>query len=117
MTADYRVTEYLVIDLDGERWKCERCGRDLGPARANYKEGCLVAERDPTEVHPPRVAGPYTFAPDPQWCRLIEFYCPGCLTLVEAEYLPPGHPITHDIEIDIDALKASVAARGEEGPA
>jgi len=117
MTAEYRVTEYLVIDLDSERWKCQRCGADLGSSRANYKEGCLVAERDPTEVHPPRVVGHYTFAPDPQWCRLIEFYCPGCLTLVETEYLPPGHPITHDIEIDIDSLKASVTAHGEEGPA
>ena len=29
------------------------------------------------------------------------------------EYPPPGHPITHDIEIDIMCLKASVAARGE----
>ncbi len=115
--AEYRVTEYLVIDLGSQRWKCERCGADLGPARANYKEGCLVAERDPTEVHPPRVEGPYTFAPDPRWCRLLEFYCPGCLTLVEVEYLPPGHPITHDIDIDIDALGASEAARAQEGPA
>jgi acetone carboxylase gamma subunit len=124
--ADHRMTEYLAIDLDGERWKCVRCGADLGPARRNYKEGCLVAERDPTEVHPARVDGPYTFAPDPRWCSLLEFYCPGCLVLVEVEYLPPGHPITHDIEVDIDALKASVAARGHhdgegdregEGPA
>ena len=113
--ADYRATEYLAIDLDRERWKCVRCGGDLGPARSNYKEGCLVAERDPREIHPARLEGPYTFAPDPQWCRVLEFYCPGCLTLVEVEYLPPGHPITHDIEIDIDALKTSIAAHDEEG--
>ena len=24
---------------------------------------------------------------------------------METEYLPPGHPITHDIEIDLDSLK------------
>jgi acetone carboxylase gamma subunit len=24
---------------------------------------------------------------------------------VEVEYLPPGHPLTHDIELDIDSLK------------
>jgi len=110
--ADFRVTEYLSIDLDRERWQCVRCAADLGPARGNYKEGCLVAERDPREVHPPGIGGPYTFAPDPQWCSLIEFYCPGCLVLVEVEYLPHGHPITHDIEIDIDALKASASAGG-----
>lgn len=107
--ADYRVTEYLVIDTVSERWKCERCAADLGSARANYKEGCLVAERDPREVHPARVEGAYTFAPDPQWCRLLEFYCPGCLVMVEVEYLPAGHPITHDLEIDVDVLKAKLA--------
>jgi len=107
--TDYRVTEYLVIDTVTERWRCQRCGVDLGSARASYKEGCLVAERDPREVHPARVEGAYTFAPDPDWCRLLEFYCPGCLVLVEVEYLPPGHPITHDLEIDVDALQAKLA--------
>ncbi len=24
--------------------------------------------------------------------------------LFDVEYLPPGHPITHDIEIDLDEL-------------
>jgi len=53
------------------------------------------------------VEGAYTFAPDPEWCRILEFVCPGCATLLEVEYLPPGHPITHDIELDIEALKAA----------
>ena len=30
---------------------------------------------------------------------------------MEAEYLPPGHPPTYDMQIDIDALKAQWAAR------
>jgi acetophenone carboxylase len=25
--------------------------------------------------------------------------------MLEVEYLPPGHPPTHDIELDIDDLK------------
>jgi len=28
---------------------------------------------------------------------------------VETEYLPPGHPPTHDIELDIDDLKKRFA--------
>jgi hypothetical protein len=32
---------------------------------------------------------------------------------VEAEYLPPGHPPLHDIELDIDALKLQWADREE----
>jgi acetone carboxylase, gamma subunit len=102
-----QITEGLDIDLGAERWHCRRCDHDLGDARANYKRGTLVLERDPREVHRPVVEGAYTFAPDPEWCRILEFICPGCATLLEVEYLPPGHPITHDIELDIDALKAA----------
>ncbi len=112
--TQFQVTEYLAIDLEAERWHCTRCGFDIGNARRNYKEGCLVAERDPREIHPAIIEGAYTFAPDPEWCRIIEFYCPGCATLVEVEYLPPGHPITHDIEIDIDALTAREAQQIED---
>lgn len=106
MTKAVEITEYLAIDLADERWHCRRCDHDLGSARRNYKEGCAVADRDPREIHEAVVDGEYTFAPDPEWCRIVEFYCPNCATLLETEYLPPGHPITHDIELDIDALKA-----------
>jgi acetone carboxylase gamma subunit len=102
-----RITEYLDIDLVAERWLCNRCGQDLGSARETYKLGCLIAARNPREVHPPVMEdSDYSFAPDPDWCRIVEFYCPGCATLVETEYLPPGHPLTVDIELDIDVLKA-----------
>jgi len=102
-----RITESLDIDLERERWCCNRCGTELFDARDNYKKGCLLAERPIEEVHPPLTEGQdYGFAFDPDFCRLIEFYCPDCGQLLENEYLPPGHPITHDIELDIDALKA-----------
>jgi acetophenone carboxylase len=102
-----RITEYLDVDLAAERWSCNRCGADLGSARDTYKKGCLIAAREPKEVHPQIVQDTeYSFAPDSDWCRIVEFYCPGCGTLIETEYLPPGHPLTHDIELDVDALKA-----------
>jgi acetone carboxylase gamma subunit len=101
-----RITEYLEIDLDTEKWCCQRCGRELIDARENYKRGCLVAERPLEEVHPPVVEGQvYSFCPDPDFCRLIEFYCPECGVMIENEYLPPGHPITRDIELDLESLK------------
>jgi len=100
-----RVTEYLDLELDREQWLCNRCGRILGPARENYKQGCLLYDRDPREVHNALVEGQFTFAPDPLWVRIVEFYCPGCGTQIETEYLPPGHPITHDIQINIESLK------------
>ena len=105
------ITEYLDLDPRSERWSCNRCGADLGSARENYKKGCLIAARDPSDVHPRIVEGTeYSFAPDPDWCRIVEFYCPNCGTLIETEYLPPGHPLTYDIELDIDALKEKIAA-------
>ncbi|MBI2875446.1 MAG: acetophenone carboxylase [Candidatus Tectomicrobia bacterium] len=112
MESKRRITEYLDLDLERELWCCHRCGTDLIGARENYKKGCLVYERDPREIHRAMVEGPYSFAPDPEWCRILEFYCPGCGTLMEVEYLPPGHPITHDIELDLEKLKER-ARRGE----
>ena len=100
-----RVTEYLDLDVEREEWSCNRCGRELGPARQNYKRGCLLYDRDPREIHPPLVSGEFNFSPDPMWVRIVEIYCPYCGVQIETEYLPPGHPLTWDIEIDLDRLK------------
>lgn len=99
------ITEYLEIDLDTETWRCRRCDHEIGPARESYKRGLLLYDRDPREIHPAKIDAPYSYAPDPEWCRMVECCCPGCGTQVEVEYLPPGHPITNDIEIDVDALR------------
>lgn len=102
-----RITEYLDLNLSNEQWCCHNCGHELTAAKNNYKQGTLVAERPFEEVHPALVEGQqYSFMPDPDYCRLLEFYCPQCATLIETEYLPPGHPITHEIELDIEAMKA-----------
>jgi acetone carboxylase, gamma subunit len=100
-----RVTEYLDLDVELEKWFCNRCGHELGPARQSYKRGCLLYDRDPREIHPALVSGEYNFSPDPMWVRIVEIYCPSCGVQMETEYLPPGHPLTWDIEIDLDRLK------------
>jgi acetophenone carboxylase len=105
-----RFTEYLDLDVDREVWRCNRCDAELISARQPYKEGCLVYERDPREIHPPLIEGEFTFSPDPDWVRILEFYCPGCGAQVETEYLPPGHPVTIDIELDLDSLKARLGS-------
>lgn len=107
-----RITEYLDLDVEAEEWHCHRCDRLLGPAAQSYKQGCLVHDRDPREIHRPLIEGEYTFAPDPEWVRILEFYCPGCGTQLEVEYLPPGHPVTHDIELDVPRLRERIE-RGE----
>lgn len=100
------VAEYLEIDVESETWHCHKCGHELGPADENYKRGCLVNERDPQEIHQPVIEGEeYSFAPDPEWVRLVEFYCPDCGIMIENEMLPPGHPITNDTQLDLADLK------------
>jgi len=110
MTRLLHVGDKLDLCLDSERWICGKCSHDLGNARDNVKRGLLVAERDPAEIHPPLIEGPYTFSPNPAWIRILEFYCPGCGLQVETEYLPPGHPITNTTQIDLDRLQARLAA-------
>lgn len=108
-----QVTPHLDVDPDEAVWICRHCDTQLCSTDENYKHGCLVAERNPREVHRATIEGEYTFAPDPEWCRIVEFYCPDCGTMIENEYLPPGHPVTDDIDLDIDALRES-ASEGEE---
>jgi len=110
-----RITEYLDIDLETEEWCCNRCGRELISARDNYKKGCLVYDRDPRSIYNP-VLENGSFAPDPEICRIVEFYCPGCAVMIENEVLPPGHPITHDIDLDVDRLKRKYADKQVPNP-
>jgi len=107
-----RITEYLDADLETETWACNRCARQLGPLARSYKEGCLLRDRDPREIHLPVGSDPeFNFSFDPKWIRIVEFYCPGCGTMVENEYLPPGHPLTWDIELDVEDLKRRRAGK------
>jgi acetone carboxylase, gamma subunit len=111
MSQLLNIGENLKIDLTHERWVCGRCERELGSAHQNVKHGLLVGERDPREIHPPLIENqPYTFAPNPEWVRILEFYCPGCGAQIETEYLPPGHPITNTTEIDLARLKQRLAS-------
>lgn len=110
------ITDALLIDLDSERWHCRSCDAELGDARQSYKKGLRLRPRDPREIHAPIIDPErydFTFAPDPEWTQIVEYYCPGCARQMEAEYMPPGHPPAHDIEFDIDALKAQWADREE----
>jgi acetone carboxylase gamma subunit len=100
-----RITESLDLDTTSGRWACHDCGYDLGPATENYKLSTLIKARSPHEVWQPSVDETYNFSYHPEWMRLVEFYCPGCALLIDLEVLPPGHPITHDVELDMNAVE------------
>lgn len=107
-----QITENLDVDVAKRRWLCHHCGTDLGPAEDNYKKGCLIAARVPEEIWQPHVDEAVTFSYHREWCRIVEFYCPKCAWLIEVEVLPPGHPITNDIQLDLDRLAGRVATEG-----
>lgn len=109
-----KITEYIDLDLDKEVWVCNKCDHELNSAKENFKLGCLIYDRDPSEIHQPHLEGEHTFSPDPNWVRLVEFYCPSCGTLVETEILAPGHPITHDIELDINDVRKRALSEVQE---
>lgn len=114
----YTATEYLSINLDTENWECRVCDQVLGSARDNYKKFMKVYNRNPREIHRPKLNPElyeYTFSPDPRVCAIYEFYCPGCGTMVDVEYTVPGAMPLHDFELDIDSLKARM--NGQAGAA
>jgi acetone carboxylase gamma subunit len=104
-----KITEYLSIDLEKEMWCCDSCEAELVSAREPYMKGCLVYDRPATELYgPPIEVGKNQlihYGPDPDFNHILEFYCPHCGTMIEVQYLPPGHPIPVDIALDIDKLK------------
>ena len=104
-----QITEYLRINLDRASSGSVVAARLVLATPADYKCGLFVYDRDPREIHRPLLdPARYerTYSPDPSWCRILEYYCPKCGTMMETEYLPPGHPPVRDIELDIDALRA-----------
>ena len=105
-----QITEYLDIDLGTEMWCCHVCARELVSARDNYKKGCLVAERDPEEIYPPIFDAAWTLSVSKGYGVFVEFYCPGCGTMIENELLPEGYPPTWDLQPDIDGLKSKAGS-------
>jgi acetone carboxylase gamma subunit len=111
-----RITESVSIDLDKEMWCCSRCNAEIYSARESYLKGCLVYERPANEIYGPPIpikqdASVISYAPEPDFMRIVEFYCPNCGTMMTVQYLPPGHPIISEIELDIDKLKQRAAKK------
>ncbi len=113
-----RVTESLDIDLDSEKWYCHSCGQMMNSAREPFIKGTLVYEKATNEIYgdPIKLSEDTTisYAPDPDFMRVIEFYCPGCGALISIQYLPAGHPVPVEIQLDIDHLKARHAKEADK---
>jgi len=91
-----------VVSKDKERIvKCD-CGHEFGDYKTNWKTKCRVRVRD-TEDSIDELY-PKLMGCDTEWLELREFFCPGCLTLLDTESVPPGYPVVFNFLPDIDAF-------------
>jgi acetone carboxylase gamma subunit len=93
---------FIVERADGERVTKSRGGFDFGDYRRNWKLNALIFERDTDELMDevyPRMMGA-----DPRWMTLREYYCPASLTLLDVEAVPPGYPIVHAFQPDLEGF-------------
>jgi acetone carboxylase gamma subunit len=81
--------------------KCE-CGHEFGDYRRNWKLCADILVRDTEESL--REIYPTSDLCDPKWMEIREFLCPSCMRLLEVEACPPGYPIVHDFQPDLEAF-------------
>ncbi|HLZ08537.1 MAG TPA: acetone carboxylase subunit gamma [Chloroflexota bacterium] len=93
---------FIVQTGDGRRIIKSRAGHEFCDYRENWKLHALIFERTTDELVEeiyPRMMGA-----DPKWMTLREYYCPASLTLLEIEAVPPGYPIVHTFQPDLEAF-------------
>jgi acetone carboxylase gamma subunit len=92
----------FIVAKEAERViKCD-CGHEFGDYRKNWKlQAHIYVRNDEASL---REIYPNSDLCHPQWMEIREFICPGCQTLLEIEACPPGYPIVHEFEPDLEAL-------------
>lgn len=91
-----------VVAKEGKRIvKCD-CGYEFGDYKENWKTKCRVRVRDKAEEI--EELYPKYMGSDPEWMELREYFCPGCLALLDVESVPPGYPTVFNFLPDIDTF-------------
>ena len=97
------LTDELYIVQKGEERviKCS-CGYEYGDYRENWKLKALIHVRESKEEL--KEIYPYPGGPDPEYCEIREYYCPGCGTQLQVETVPYGYPVVFDFLPDLDSF-------------
>lgn len=74
-----------------------RCGYEIAPAPENYKHHVLLREGQVQDAGP--WVDPHNIGKDRFVCR--EFFCPGCLTLLDVEIAQRGEPLLWDVRLHV----------------
>jgi len=97
------LSEHLyIVKKDGDYVvKCD-CGHEFCGYEENWKLEAMIYVRDTEEklleIYPKMMTG------SPDWSELREFYCPGCMSLLEVDAVPPGYPVIFDFKPDLKAF-------------
>jgi acetone carboxylase, gamma subunit len=98
------VGEHLFIVEKADRARVTRCecGHEFCDYRKNWKLAANILVRDDKALL--REIYPNSDLCDPEWMEIREFLCPSCFTLLEVEACPPGYPVLHEFEPDLEAF-------------
>ena len=88
-----RIHEYLEIDQQ-KKIVCLKCGHVFCDADKNFKDYACKAEVPGAELGK-------CFVQDKDFTVYHEFYCPGCMTMLEVEVLPPGHATVWNTQLKV----------------
>jgi len=95
-----RASENLDLrrEAGGLRHACAKCAADLGALRDNYKDQCVLDEREIAAANP-NIGDWRRYIDDRPVFR--QFYCPGCGALIENEVARADDPVLRDIELKL----------------
>lgn len=93
---------FIVRKADGSIVTKSSSGFNFGDYRRNWKLKARIYVRDTVEAY--REIYPELMHADPAWMELREYYDPIDGTLLEIEAVPPGYPIVHSFQPDLEAF-------------
>jgi acetone carboxylase gamma subunit len=93
---------FIVRKADGSIVTKSSSGYEFGDYRQNWKLKARVFVRDTQKAY--REIYPELMHADPAWMELREYYDPNDGTLLEIEAVPPGYPIVHSFQPDLETF-------------
>ncbi len=93
---------FIVRKADGSIVTKSLSGHEFGDYRTNWKLAARIYVRTTHESYR-EVYTEMTYG-DPQWMELREYYDPLDGSLLDVEVVPPGYPVVHNFDPDLEGF-------------
>jgi acetone carboxylase gamma subunit len=93
---------FIVRKDDGSIVTKSSSGYEFGDYRSNWKLKARIYVRNSNEAY--REIYPTLMHADPEWMELREFYDPIDGALLDTEAVPPGYPLVHSFQPDLEVF-------------